>query len=372
MAWSISLRKVAIGITVLIFFTYCALFGNTVRCQTANNVKSADENSEIDATVRGLLESNRSQDRAWGAYLIGSEGRKDLSPLLYKILEHQSQDLSSEDTLVFHCALDSLIQMGQSIPAKLINPLFIRFPNEILILASRSAKENQGALLGLLMEDRSDLQWFAVSNILSKEKTPGFASLLVRGIEIKASASVVDTLIHGGYGEGSDIGCGSSCGFGARLLDGYPPIGMYRIDDKADQQNGMVSDGRHPIFYQRRLVAAGDSFGNSSRCESKWSRNESRLGYLSDMLGIETSALEIDLNEFFTIEWHDAKQFQSEMARHKKGVELTYWNLVVSLVENKLLSTDDANTLRPNLSIRVFDLRADKSVPLPKVRWDSK
>ena len=353
-------------IIVLILVGHSIAINGSAVCGGIPGRESSSQDGGIEETVRQLLESPRPQDRAWGAYLIGNDGLKSLSPRLIKLLEGADRENSFEERLVLQCALDSLIQLKQPVSAKLVNRLFGSFPNETLILAALDPHETQGALLGLIMQDRTDFQWFAIANILSKEKTPGFAALMARGLEIKVSVDVVDS--DGiGSGSGAGFGCSIGCGAGPPLLEGFPPIGMYRIDDKPDHSDGLVSDGRHPIYFQRKLVRAGEFFGNNSGCENHFSRNENKLGYLADMLGVKDSEIGISLSNYSTIEWKSAEQYRRQMANIENQMESRFADFVVRLVMNGLVTIDDAATLRPNLLFTVHDLRNDTSVKLPKI-----
>ena len=355
----------------LILCSYCMGFPLNSAPQVVRNNDRTNQEADIEATVRKLLESGRPPDRAWGAYMIGSDGLSNLAPLLYKLLDHKDADWNFEQSLVDHCALDSLIQQGQSVPARMVVSLFNRYPDETLILAAKDPDETQGALLGLIMQERRDLQWFAIANILSKQKTPGFAALLASDINITISVEVVDNLgIGTGHGSGLGSGCSSSCGGGVEQVEEYPPIGLYRISDKRDGSDGLVSDGIHPIFFKRRLVAAGDNFFGNDGCSSDWSRNTARLAYLANMLQAETSDLGINLDNSETIECHNIEQYRRQLTGIRAKVETSFGGLVARLVAGKLVSSEDAATLRPKLAITIFDSRTDKSFRLTRIDPD--
>ena len=69
---SVDLRAQRLVIVIL-SICYCVVnFSSIARPAQESNVQDPG----IETTVRGLLESPRPQDRAWGAYLIGNEGLK--------------------------------------------------------------------------------------------------------------------------------------------------------------------------------------------------------------------------------------------------------------------------------------------------------
>jgi hypothetical protein len=109
------------------------------------------------------------------------------------------------------------------------------------------------------------------------------------------------------------------CGGSAQVPPRFPPVAFYRLDQRAGSNSVVVSTGRrHPIYYERSVLTAGNP-----------------------------------------------EQYLREMGWIRSEVRGAYRMLVGRLAEEGLLTPDEANSLRPRLSVKVTDGRDDRSVPLP-------
>ena len=94
------MKTIRIFIVVLILTGHCFTISGSAMGRVTGSRELLNQDTGIEATVRRLLESTRPQERAWGSYLVGSDGLKNLSPLLIKLLEGAKDKMSTEMSMV--------------------------------------------------------------------------------------------------------------------------------------------------------------------------------------------------------------------------------------------------------------------------------
>src|SRR5688572_12636035 len=176
-----------------------------------------------------LLESQANAERAWGAYLAGRNGLKDLEPALVGTLSDPALADGPEEQIVRQAALDALIRLGAKVPAEHLRALPQNFADEVLILLALAPGENRGALLdsftAMAGDSGHDAHWLVAGNLLAETKAPGFAALLLRDLKVEADIAVMDW--NGTYAFGTNGGGGCGCGGSYKSPEDFPPVSYY-------------------------------------------------------------------------------------------------------------------------------------------------
>ncbi|HKV41960.1 MAG TPA: hypothetical protein VJX67_22340 [Blastocatellia bacterium] len=308
--------------------------------------------------VPELLKSTISENRAWGAYLVGQHHLDDFVPSLIEELRAEAEASSHMDWPLERSVLDSLIQLDAKLPPDLFRPLLDHFRAEAIILASNSPVDHQAELLALMRQPLSDSEWLAAGNMLAEVTAPRFAATLLGDIRVDVSVFVVDLDDGSGWGAGSHIGYSVACGAaGAPTPAGYPPLAYYELTTGAKHGSVALGPGPHPVYYVRSATPPGGSGGSSSN------RDSYRIEYLAEMLNTGVDGLHFRLTSSQTIRWQGAVAFERELTRLRQAAHNSYQGLADRLVAAGLATQDQIPA--PNISISVTDKRGTGSTPLP-------
>ena len=350
----------------LILFLRALAFGQDSTA-VAEMQKSTPQNERVKAEVSRLLESTANRDQAWAAYLIGKNELKELAPQIYPLLNPKLNGQQHEIGYVHRAALDSLIQLGVTVPADKLTPLYDKFPDEVLILLARSPSENQQALLSIAQQSQHQVHWLAACNLLTETRAPGFAAWLMKELKIEIRIAVFDPRDigkgMGGIGGGVSVGDGV---FG--VPNGFPPTAIYRLTEYAKHGLVVAAPGLHTIYYERRVVQPGLAGQvGVSVTDRHGDRDDYRLEYLATLLKTKTEDLKFELRKWQSIFWRSPNQYQREVAQTRQQVQEQYQQLIKRLLENNLLTGAEAHDLTPTLVVTVTDFRANPSVQLPNI-----
>lgn len=338
-----------------------------------NQVESDASKSEMPSFVRlgdlrgeaaRLLKSQANRERAWGAYLIGRHGLKELTPALIETLADPSLGGGWEEGIVRQAVLDSLIRLEVKVPTDALRSLPPNFADEKIILMSKAAEENGAALLEtfdgeLAGESGPNVRWLAVGNLLAEAKARGFAASLLRGLKFVADITILDR--EDSYGRGHRGGCGGGCGSGGWPED-FPPVGFYSLTARASRGAVVFAPGKYPIYYRR--TERHD--GGCGYDYTSYVRDFYRVEYLADLLGTTADDLKLDARPSHTIICKDARQCRGELVGVRQGIEQSYAVVVGTLVEKNLLDASDAAALPPDITFMLYDERQKKTFPLPE------
>jgi hypothetical protein len=357
---------------LLILATFLWLAAATAFGQE-NQVESVASKSETPSFVRlgdvrgeaaRLLKSQANRERAWGAYLAGRDGLKELAPALVELVADPSLGDGWEEGIVRQAALDSLIRLEVKVAADVLRPLAQNFADEKIILMSRAPEENSAALLEtfdgeLAGESGPDARWLAVGNLLAETNAQGFAASLLRGLKLEADITVVDFETDMGYGYGG--GCGGFGG-GNSWPEDFPPVGFYTLVARATRGAVVVAPGKYPVYYTRaERYEDRSGYGGMS-----YLRDFHRVEYLAGLLDTTADALKLDSRTSHTIICKDARQCRSELARVRREIEQPYALMLGGLVEKSLLDASDAAALPPDITFTLHDQRQKRTFALPE------
>jgi hypothetical protein len=163
------------------------------------------------------------------------------------------------------------------------------------------------------------------------------------------------------------------CGIPERTVpEGFPPVALYALTDQPEHPAGIVASGPHPIYYPRWVVEPGDIYRVVSP-GTVWNshygdrRDHLRFEYLAMLLQMRLEDVEFDSKPARSIRWSGPAEFLQEVELVCSQVLKQYDGLVERLEAYGLLTQSEAEKLNARVHLRVNDLRADKSMPLPEI-----
>jgi hypothetical protein len=313
--------------------------------------------------VQQLLRSPEKKDQAWAAWLVGKYRLEEFAPALTELLPAQTPAWASDDDWLARAIFDALVQLDAEVAAARLIPLFDQYSNVVVILLAKSSEKHQHELFSLLEKNLLDEHWLAICNLLAKQRSPGFAAILLRDLSIQATLHVTQDP-NAGYGGGASS-FGRGCGV-AKAPKGFPPPVRYELSTRHQRGNVLVVPGRHPVYYSR-VEAKPDERGQFGVGSSHnyGDRNEYRADYLLDLLYASRETSSFTHNPSFTIVWKNSVAYQREIARTRKQLNQSWHAMVERLMQANLLTTEEAATLKPNISLQVFDHRENQTEKLP-------
>jgi hypothetical protein len=143
----------------------------------------------------------------------------------------------------------------------------------------------------------------------------------------------------------------------------WPPVPVYELTDLQGGGAVPLASGRPTVFRVRRVVQPGEHRG-STRLAGRARRNEQRVFYLADLLGVERWKLGFSGDDLRTVTRRGPQTYPGDVAAARERVEAAYRDVVAKLVERELLDPQKAPQA-PRLKVEVVDRRSDKSVALP-------
>ena len=308
-------------------------------------------------SVQTRLRSDTPSELGWGAFLAAQFQYKDAVPLIVERLHSLPRLDGSQRHYLVATMLDALIQLDARIPAETILPFYSDWTIHALVLLGSASQDRDAALLSVL-RGASGEGWAAAANLLLQTKPDGFAKALLTDLRLAVSATVSDsgTLSSGGVRASSGVGDGIG-----QLPDGFPPYAHYAFS----RQPGAVilALGPVPVYYMR-IVRNTFQFPTWSHFSSGPSVRD-RLQYLNELLS--PNRVEFHPTEYVTLRWTDDARFSAAIAAARKEVRRRYDRLIATLVQSGRLTALDAQRLPPPIDVQVFDLRTDRSRPLPDV-----
>ena len=349
--------------SIFFFLLSCTALGQSnISSQSAASPIQIDE---VRARVNQLIHSDKSQDQAWGAYLIGKYRFDEFTPELIKLL-NVSKTTSSDTEHVHRAILDALIQINANVKNEVLLPHYQRFSTQVLILLANDSLQNQEALLSLLGAPQTNEEYLATCNLLVRIKNKSLAFKLLRDLKVEASITVVSSNHFGGFGGGDSSG---GCGDGwLNKLAGFPPVAFYSLSHTATRGFVVLALGRHAIYYVRKeaRVDESGSMGIGS-CFTTIQKNTYRVEYLAELLNTSAQKLGFFHTPSFTIVWKGRLNYKLEALKAREEVQRSYRQLLNRLIEAEMLTKEESGLLVPVISLNIHDIRKDKSISLPEI-----
>jgi len=313
--------------------------------------------AEDEPTVLERLKSDSPGERAWGAYLAGRDGVADAVPLLTEMIRTVPEYKDKTGRLVVRAAFDALIRLKLPVRAEVLKPhLSGYFGTPALILLTRSPEALPEALLPLFGRYGSGMMGghgIAVGNLLCKEKVPGFAARLLRGLKLDLNVSIVD---QGFGGRGGSHSLGVSAGDGRlNVPEGFPPVAIYLLTDRERPDSVLLADGPRPIrWYRIERKGPRVGFGSvGSRVDFKELARE----WLAVLSGIPVKEQGIPETSSTSLVWSDGKTYLKHVTARRDAILARYWKLVAALMTKEVLALDEALALKPKVTVTVHDSR---------------
>lgn len=304
--------------------------------------------------VARLLDSGEPRERAWGARLAADDGLAEYADRLAALAT--SKD---EHPRVRNAAVDALVVLRVKVPAELAEALYDDYEDASIVLLSR-AENADARVLALAGRETGGLRWLALNNLLAERKTPGFAAATLRDLRLLVTLSVSEDGNRGyGFGGGGgSVGCP-----GGGYDDGFPPMFFYRLV-AGDRVGGeLFAPGPRPIAFARLL------YGGSA--DEQFDRDEARLEYLALLAEgwarDVRAATGLSAVEDVSVKWEGGDALRVEARAARASVGRRFAALVAKLRERGLLTDDEAAGLVPNVTVGVYDFRADRTTPLPEI-----
>lgn len=311
---------------------------------------------------------------AWGAWLARQDRRTELIPFLlerveqYQPTDSPSTEIDRHDSLLV--VLDALIALRASVPAKEARKLYPEFAAQSVILLVRSRDDAQPGLLDIFNSARANWTWLAAGNVLLKNRTPGFAALLLSRFTQHLTISVVDGGMGGGIGGG-----GSECGFWlAAPKEGWPPVGLYRLSQFPERMPTreaptFLVGGETTVYYLRIETGNYDNPPDVPGSCDDGNRDYYRAQYLNKLMEFSSfPQITLDPYPYVTIVWKGATDYKQQLLEAVEERRTKFRRAVVWLRESgRVLTFDESKELEPRIEIVIRDDRADRSAPLPAV-----
>ena len=318
--------------------------------------------------AKQFLQSTSLLQRAWGVHLLSSLDPSEASPQL--ISELKNTETANETALASHSItaeysyvqvlLDALIQIKAKPDGELLRKLWVRFPTEVLILLIENAGSNQNILLSLLEEGLQEKQWLAVCNTLLAIKSPELPVLLLKDMRISHTFTVIDK-VEGGFGGGAG---GVSIGCGVRYLTaGFPPTGIYKIEDYPQNGNTILALGPKIIYYRREVIPTSRQIG-WNQSSSFNNRQPYRLDYLAELSGMTSGEVQHAFERQTSVRWTSLTDFERTVST---GVDSQRAELskVFEAISQHSEILNKAFPLHLQIDIQVKDRRTDQAIALP-------
>lgn len=283
------------------------------------------------AQARALLDSPRLGDQVWGIYYAGRLPDSGLQELLVERLrlaqplgDATSSGLTLTPDFAYVAALfDALIGSGAVVPLDVIMPFAARWREPALILLSRQ-QGTEDAILAMRDEPMPDgfwqflnvplpdIYWIAANNLLLGMRSGRFFTKTLEETEITQTFELRD-----GEFQPPPSGYGGSFAHGAgpRWPEGFPPVGLYRLElNPSDEghENSLLARGAHSVFYRRWVPPEGLHPG-------RWhdpGREQLRLEYLAEWNHVGLAEAEEVSTADAVVQWVDGAALTRDIEAH--------------------------------------------------------
>jgi hypothetical protein len=325
---------------------------------------------ELDASeIAARLRSDSAAEVAWGAYLAGRQGCRDVVPLLLESLRPSPKRTGDLATHTTHAILDALVRLDARVPADLLaGHLVGRSAVPTLILLSRDPARNRVVLLAYfdrwaVNRKHVELETLAAGNLLASLKAPGFAARILKWVSMRLLLYVREPGAFHGRGDRRDLRAGSG-DTRISVPAGFPPFAEYRLESGPGSDGArLVAEGVRPIWYARRERAerhyiSGRSLESvpGSRVCREW---------IATMLGCDAKSLGIPARDAYSHDWNSAQDYLRWATDRRDRLLSRYWKVVSRLIARGALTVEEARGLEPDLRVEVRDRRKAPEVPLP-------
>lgn len=338
-------------------------------------VQEGPSPDEAKREIRRRLWSGDPRDVAWGAYEAGSRRMIDARFDLIEVLPACTGQPEREWSRARSAVLDALVRLEAKLPIELLTPFLYRFPrpNAARILLANAARADENCLLSLLprlagRDGSVSIEELLIGNLLCELRAAPFAKQLLPLSSMELTVYVGCWGRSGGY-VGGGVGMPGSGRGGAAIppLQGFPPFVTYdlRRGDPKDGRWSLVADGPRPIYY-RRAEHLGDA-SDSTRGVGRLRYDECAAEWLADMAGVKVADAVLPENDWLVVHWGDVQRVVSRVTAARDELLDRYWNLVSCLVQQKVLTSEEARGLSMRVLVPVVGRQAHWIGPFPEL-----
>jgi hypothetical protein len=329
------------------------------------------ESKVTDAEIQAWLRSGEPRLVAWGAYFARVHGDAAAVEPMAELLEqwtpadNQDADAGAQNDAMAD-VLDALIVRHGRASVEGLTAIASSFPDQAAILESRlPIKEATPVLLAWYEKRNSDAHLLPriAAMLLSKAPPPGFAASVLAEFEERVRVTVVSGDYGVGYGGSYSTSCGD--GFGRGIPPGWPPLFSYGVEENkaATHDPVLVRAGGDTITYHRI-----DQHTGWGTCFDPHPLNASTRAHLFvEMLGKDAKSTSWAVDKNDNIPWEGSDHFLHALQGLIDEEEGNLHGLAEDLFMHNDLSRDEADSVRPRLTVTIFDDRAAGSPPLPKL-----
>ena len=312
---------------------------------------------------------------AWGAWLARRDRLTELVPVLIEKVEEyqpneefsfQTAERDRHDALLV--VLDALIELRAPVPVQAARKLYPEFAAQSIILLVRSPEDAQSSALDIFHIAEANWTWLAAGNLLLKNRTPGFAALLLTQFTEHMEVSVIDSGHGGGVGGG-----GSECGFSSGgPKAGWPPVGLYFLDQFPNRFPQLTAafliGGETSVYYWRNEPGNYDNPTASPGACDDGNRDQYRVQYLNKLMEPWLPGIKLDAYPHTAIEWKSEADYRQQLIGIAEEQRARFHSVVAFLQDTaQVLTPSEAAPLKLRLEVVIRDDRSRRSVPLPAV-----
>lgn len=293
------------------------------------------------------------REQAWRAWIAGRDGVDAAQPMLEQIVSARI-DGEPWHPLVDY-GLDALIQLRAGLPPDLLARILEARPVEGLILLSQVEDGTaDGVLLSALDRARSH-DWFAAANMVVTRRPAGAVAHLLSGLRIQAQITIsTNGDVASGSFSGGSIGCGV-----AEHHPGMPPWPSYRLTSDATSGDVVLALGPTPVYYQRRVAAAGDGPSRGGTSVDAPAAAD-RLRYVEALTG-RSAALPARIHR--GVRRSPTLDPAAVAASIRRDIQRQHAQFVRGLVAAGFVSDREAATLTVEVDVTVVDAEAELALP---------
>jgi 8-oxo-dGTP pyrophosphatase MutT (NUDIX family) len=317
-----------------------------------------DAERVLSERVGMLFASKTPVDRAWGAHLVGVHRIGEHVGAVRKALDATKGRSDVESRGVRISCLDALIRLGVTVPPGTVVPHYGTCPDEALLLLGRDPAGSRVALWALLEDEKDDLRWMTIVNLLAETRAPGLAYRLLREYEVKMTVHVLGPNTAIGIGGGGGGGKGGAAPMPPELPGkGWPPLRSHVLTDRAVRGATVVAPGRHPVY---AVARAATGIGRTAPSKNRMGYREALFGQLLDRRTFYPEPF-----PWLTFTYESGEHFLERVRKKRESLK-NEWELCLMYFENEgLITEEEKEGLKLRLRIEVKDFRWTKFPALP-------
>jgi len=144
----------------------------------------------------------------------------------------------------------------------------------------------------------------------------------------------------------------------------FPPKPTYVFTATPEKGAVVLQPEQIVIYYHRTEGARG---GISAGTVGPGQRSRHALRFLLTMVGDQENGLPRENDFCFVTDWVDEQDYRDKVAAEIERIRSSFERLVETLRERDLLAPAECEDLRPEIKLKVFDVREIKTPALPEI-----